>query len=306
MASDIDPLSKQILEKLLYKTKEVLSKDSLEEHYTEQIKSLNSQLEQKAKRIEDLMSENQELKKRVIESSITTPRDYVKTIEPLSFTVKSVKATKRVSTKIQNLAPNKFNVYEEFNQRLTSLFNIFHSLNSDDGIYTLMSTVENSFKYSMNCDKVVIVRRINDYRCKCDLSGQVVIFPDLENLLTANSLLVANTILPDDNFVNTVYSNNFYSIYNYMVLPKRNDKERLASELIIFLNKKDNKNANMNFNKLDEIFGLLSGHIYSLVSNYNDLIKLYDKSKLVAKKTIESIAELLSYVRNIITALRTP
>eukprot|EP00826_Nyctotherus_ovalis_P053152 TRINITY_DN685_c0_g4_i2.p1 TRINITY_DN685_c0_g4~~TRINITY_DN685_c0_g4_i2.p1 ORF type:complete len:211 (-),score=68.94 TRINITY_DN685_c0_g4_i2:740-1372(-) len=202
-----------------------------------------------------------------------------------------------MTSRVHSQILGKNTVYEEFNNRLTSLFNVFNSLNNDEGIYSLMNTIENSFKYSMSCDRVMIVRRIADYKCESNFGGQVLIFPNLEDLLAASSLLVANTILPDDNLVGTVYSSSFYSIYNYMVVPKRNDKERLASELIVFLNKQDGKRANLSFGKLDEVFGILSGHIYSLISDYNFLLKQYDKAKVTAKVMAESISELLPYVR---------
>lgn len=306
LTTDIDLPSRQILEKLLYKTRDLLSKDSLKAHYAEQVSSLNMQLEMTARRVEDLAAENEELKRKCAESAVVSPRQFARPTEPSSFILRStVRLSKQMTSRVHSQILGKNTVYEEFNNRLTSLFNVFNSLNNDEGIYSLMNTIENSFKYSMSCDRVMIIRRVADYQCECSFGGQVLIFPNLEDLLAASSLLVANTILPDDTLVSAVYSSSFYSIYNYMVVPKRSDKERLASELIVFLNKQDGKRANLSFGKLDEVFGILSGHIYSLISDYNFLLKQYDKAKVTAKVMAENISELLTYVAFIVI-LRTP
>ena len=81
-----------------------------------------------------------------------------------------------------------------------------------------------------------------------------------------------------------------------MIVPRKQYKEKYASELLVFINKTDTKGVITNFTKVDETFGVLSCYIYSIIDKYCSLESEFNGLKQVKKIAYETAYELMCLV----------
>lgn len=279
LKTDIDPKLKRIIEKLYYRSKELIVKTGLEQCYIEEIDSLRKRLGEQAETAQKLVVENRSLR-QTLKSRCEALR-----LED-SFAL-----TKSLMNKTFDAAQG----CEELANGLGYILQLFGSFDKDESYESLLKILEYNFKKAVSCETMAILHKKADLQYEGILFDKAIVFTFTEKQTA--SLSLCNSPNTDNIFTNKVQSVTAYGVKNYLLIPCKQTKERAASEFLAFMNKKDARGAIIDFNKNDETVGKLSAHIYLLITKYYEMQAEFDKLRKVKKLAFETAYELLCFVK---------
>eukprot|EP00826_Nyctotherus_ovalis_P065548 TRINITY_DN9638_c0_g3_i1.p1 TRINITY_DN9638_c0_g3~~TRINITY_DN9638_c0_g3_i1.p1 ORF type:complete len:206 (+),score=29.96 TRINITY_DN9638_c0_g3_i1:755-1372(+) len=194
------------------------------------------------------------------------------------------------------LNPNKTAVQDEFTQRIAALFQGFEVFGKSDDFKPTLAAIEASFKRSVNCDVMMILKRNPNHKYEGTALDKLFVLTGLEAFEKAHTPIINNTVSFKDVFFNCFYSNAYYTVENYMLVPYRPERSGPAVALLLFANKRSIKGTMDHFNKTDEVFGLLACHVYSILKKYHDFLERHRKLKETLSSVYQGIEELLRLV----------
>lgn len=269
----VDKPLKKIVEKLYYKSKELIVKNSINQHYMDEINVLRRQLEEQGQTARKLLTENDTLRK----------------------TIKSQCDTIQYS-------PSKFipsNSFKEdrFATRLAPFLKLFQSLIKDEDTSSLHFNMLSHFKQSLHCDTVLVLSRKSETQCEGEVHGKKVALKSMERFLSSSGPVVVNVVSAEDEVAHKVQAANMCVVRNYLVVPRKSHKENLASELLVFVNKKEGKNSMGVFCKSDEALGSLACCVYFMIEKYYKMMNKLRELRDAKKEAFDTIYELLCFVR---------
>jgi regulator of replication initiation timing len=279
LRSDIDNKLKRIIEKLYYRSKELIFKNGIEECYMEEINSLKRKLGEQTETTKKLVVENKSLR-QTLKSRCELQSDD-------SFVL-----TKSIVNKSFDTTQS----YEDLLNSLSYLIQVFSSFNKDETSNSLLKTMEYNFKKAVSCESMIRLTKKTELQYEGVLFDKPITVPLTEKQVMARLVIVCNNPTTENLLINKVQAVTAYAVKNYLVVPCRHSKEKTATEFLVFMNKKDARGGIINFNKSDEIIGMLSSYMYLLMTQYYNVQSNFDKLRKVRQVTFEIVYELLSFV----------
>lgn len=289
--SEVDAITKDLINRLLYRAKDLLHKDSLQQFYNSKIDILNKELAIKKGQVQSLSTENERLR-----HSLGTSRTDLEVSRLLDVSAAKRKTHKSRSA-FRMFNPNKTALQDEFTQRIAALFQGFEVFGESDDFKPTLAAIEASFKRSVNCDVMMVLKRNSNHKYEGTALDNLFVLTGLETFEKANAPIINNAVTFKDVFFNCFYSSIYYTIENYMLVPYRPERSRPVVALLLFANKRSIRGTRDHFNRTDEVFGLLACHVYSILKKYHDFLGRHRKLKETLSSVCQGIEELLRLVR---------
>lgn len=283
--SSVDPTIKKITEKLYYKSKDLIEKNSLKEYYSEQVESLQVNLREKLEAIRRLDAENKTLKlelKGESESALKLPA------------IDSAKNASRNET--GRNTKSSFNTATELTSKFSPLLSLFHLFTSDKDLESLKQSIADSYKDLVGCSCAMAVERGVERLYEGVLFENKVRFYKLDKHFASKVPTVNNAVLAEDEIYHCVKVAVSYKVSNYMVVPCRSSKDKPVSKIIVFINKKDEKGGLVNFGKLDEIIAQIGCSTAHKILKHHKLLSRFNTFKNVKQLLYDSLYDLVAYV----------
>jgi len=280
LRSDIDKKLKKIIEKLYYRSKELIFKNGIEECYMEEINLLRKKLGEQTETTQRLVIENESLKQ-----TLKSRYDLLQSEDSFPLTKSAINKTLDTTQSHEDLLNN-----------LNYILQLFSSFNKNETYNSLLEAMEYNFKKAMSCETMIKLSKKTELQYEGVLFDKSILCSFTEKQTMITSAIVFNNPTTDNLFVNKVQAVTAYTVKNYLVVPCRCSKKKVASEFLVFMNKKDAKGAIINFNKSDETIGMLNSYIYLLMAQYYDIQSELNKLRKVKKMAFEIVYELLCFV----------
>jgi len=260
---------KKIVERLYYKSKELIVKNSIDQYYMEEISLLRKQLEEQNETARKLLSENSTLRK----------------------TIKSQHETIQYS-KNKSLSTMGDSFYENKLTTKIAPFLKFLKIFDEDPDY-LINNIQIYIKQLLSCDAMIVLTRKNEREYEGTLSDKRITFNNMEKYLSSSNGVIINAVSFDDEIGCKVQA--VYSIKNYLVIPYKSYKQDVATEFLVFMNKKGILPV---FSKSDEMLGSLACCLYFMVQKHYKILNKYNELKKNRIDIYNTIYELLSFVNS--------
>eukprot|EP00826_Nyctotherus_ovalis_P055596 TRINITY_DN7398_c0_g1_i1.p2 TRINITY_DN7398_c0_g1~~TRINITY_DN7398_c0_g1_i1.p2 ORF type:complete len:160 (+),score=31.46 TRINITY_DN7398_c0_g1_i1:167-646(+) len=153
------------------------------------------------------------------------------------------------------------------------------------------------FKQSLHCDVVLVLTRKADMQYEGEMGNRKVTLKSMGRFLSSNVPVAVNAVSLEDEVAHEVQATSMCMVRNYLVVPRKSQKESLASELLIFVNKKEGKNLLGVFCKSDESLGSLACCMYFMIEQYYKMTNKLRELRDAKKEAFDTIYELLCFVR---------